>query len=169
VIIREEHPEDREASIEVERAAFGRADEATIVELVRDLQGSVALVLEVDGEIGGHVQMSAAHVGETEVLALGPIGVVPARQRRGGGSALVAAALEHARTRAAPAVIVLGDPAYYGRRGFEPASRYGLRNPFAGIHGDGFEIDEADLQIAVLDRDLTSALRGDVRWAPAFY
>ena len=86
VIIRLERSEDRPASIEVERAAFGTAEEATIAEQVRDEPGSFALVAVIDDEVVGHVQMSAAWIGDAEVLALGPIGVSPAYQRRGIGT-----------------------------------------------------------------------------------
>jgi putative acetyltransferase len=168
VIVRLEEPRDRDGSLEVERAAFGRAEEAQIAEVVRDEPGSFAFVAEIDGEIVGHVQLSAASVGGGEVLALGPIGVMPARQRRGIGTALIVVALEEAQARGASSVILLGSPAYYGARGFEPASRFGLRNPFAGVEPDAFEIDEEDFQIAVLDPERVAVLRGEVRWHSAF-
>lgn len=168
MIVRPETPADRAASIEVERAAFGDALEAEIVEAVRDEPGSLALVAEADGEIVGHVQLSPAHVGADVVLALGPIGVLPPFQGQGIGTALVGAALEAARDAGAAAVILLGSPTYYGARGFEPASRYGLSNPFAGFTEDGFEIAEEDFQIAALDPERVAGLTGDVRWHPAF-
>ncbi len=168
MIVRLETPADREASIAIERAAFGRTLEADIAGTVRDEPGSFALIAEADGEIVGHVQLSTAWVGEDEVLALGPIGVAPTHQRRGIGTALVAAALDEARGRGAAAVILLGDPSYYGARGFEPAARYGLANPFAGTEEEGFVIAEEDCQIAVFDEARVAALAGAVRWHPAF-
>jgi putative acetyltransferase len=168
VIVRLESPADRLASIEVERAAFERPLESTIVEAVRDDPGSFALVVEIDGDIVGHVQMSMAQVGETDVLALGPIGVLPDRQRRGIGSALVRAALEEAADRGEPAVILLGDPSFYAPLGFVPGSRYGLRNPFAGLQERDFVVAEEDFQIAVLGEARTARLGGEVRWHPAF-
>jgi putative acetyltransferase len=167
VNIRPERAEDRPESIEVERAAFGRPLEADIAVAVRDERGSLALVAEEDGEVVGHVQLSTAWVGDDEVLALGPIGVAHAWQRRGIGTALVAGALEAARGTEVCAVILLGDPDYYGSRGFEPAARYGLRNPF-GVMEDDFEFPEEDFQIAVLDIARVTSLAGDVRWHPAF-
>jgi putative acetyltransferase len=168
VIVREEVEDDRAASIDVERAAFGSEEEVAIVEAVRDEPESFALVAELDGRVVGHVQLSKAWVGADEVLALGPIGVEPAHQRMGIGSALVAAALEEARRREGLAVILLGSPAYYGRRGFVPAARHGLRNPFTGVRDDGFEIREEDFQIAVIDRGRAAQLTGEVRWHAAF-
>jgi putative acetyltransferase len=168
VIVRPEEPGDRDAAIEVERAAFGRPLEADIAVAVREEPGSFAFVAEDAGEIVGHVQMSTAWVGEHEVLALGPIGVMPAWQRRGIGTALIDAALTEARGREAVAVILLGDPAYYGSRGFGPASAYGLSSPYAGVTEDDFEIDEADFQVAMLDDARVAAMSGEVRWHAAF-
>ena len=99
---------------------------------------------------------------------MGPIGVMPAHQGHGIGTALVAAALASAREREAAAVILLGAPSYYGARGFEPAATYGLTNPFAGVTESGFVIAEEDFQLAVLDRDRVATLTGLVRWHPAF-
>jgi predicted N-acetyltransferase YhbS len=168
VIVRLDEPRDRASALLVERAAFGGSVEAAIVEAVRDEPGSFALVAEDDGVIVGHVQLSRAWVDEEPVLALGPIGVLPERQGRRIGSSLVGAAVEEAAARGAPAVILLGAPGYYGRLGFEPASRHGLANPFAGETDEGFTIEEGDFQIAVLDEDRARRLAGNVRWHPAF-
>ena len=166
--VRLEETGDRAASLEVERLAFGHPEEAAIVEAVRDLPGSFALVaLSDDGVVVGQVQMSRAWIGETEVLALGPIGVRPERQREGIGSSLVRAALDRAKHRGETAVILLGSPAYYGRFGFASGASLGLRNPHAGVRADGFEILEEDFQVAIIDESMGS-LRGDVRWHPAF-
>lgn len=166
--IRLESAADREAALEVERAAFGTPEEPRIVEAVRDEPGSFALVAEDDDEIVGHVQLSAAWVGHDEVRALGPIGVMPARQRRGIGTALIARAIDEVRTRGIPAVILLGDPAFYGPRGFIPAGDFGLANPFTGTMEDGFVIAEEDFQVAVIDAERCAGLAGVVRWHPAF-
>jgi predicted N-acetyltransferase YhbS len=115
----------------------------------------------------GHAQFSRAWVGESPVALLGPIGVHPESQRRGIGSALVRAGLGEAGRRGEPAVILLGDPAYYGRFGFVAASTFGLRNPaVGGIRPNGFEILEEHFQIAPFD-DRARSLAGTVRWHEA--
>ena len=165
--IRLEEADDRDRSLEVERVAFGSEEEVAIVVAVRKEEGSFALVAEEDGEIVGHVQLSRAWAGEIPLLALGPIGVLPTHQRKGIGRALIEAAAEDGRRRGEIALILLGDPNLYPRFGFEPAARYGLRNPFAGVEAGGFVIAEADFQIRPLAEGLGS-LPGQVRWHPAF-
>ncbi len=68
------------------------------------------------GAIVGHVLLSPCPVEDAagervgEVLALGPIGVLPAVQFRGVGSALVHAAVSLAVARGVPAIVLLGQP-----------------------------------------------------------
>jgi len=164
-LVRPEEPRDRDDSLQVERLAFGSDEEPGIVEAVRDEEESFALVAEEDGAVVGHVQFSRAWIGETALLALGPVGVVPDRQGRGIGSELILAGVEEARSRGEAAVILLGDPAFYPRFGFEPGSAFGLANPFAGVRPDGFEIAEEDFMVARLGE---ARLAGEVRWHPAF-
>ncbi len=132
VTVRLELPADRDAAVEVERLAFGSGEEPAIVEAVRDLEGSFALVAEEDGALVGHVQFSRAWVGEDPVVALGPIAVLPERQGRGIGSALTEAGCQEARARGEKMVILIGDPAFYPRFGFEPAMGRGAPQPVRG-------------------------------------
>ncbi len=166
-MIRQEGPGDLELVLEVVSLAFGSEEEARIVEAVRDAPDSFALVAEEPGRIVGHVQMSRAWVGESPVLALGPIAVHPDMQGRGIGSSLIIEALAEARLRDEVAVILLGSPAFYPRFGFEPGHSYGLKNPYAGTTQTGLVIEEEDFMLAPLDERARS-LAGDVRWHPAF-
>jgi putative acetyltransferase len=167
VAIRLERPEDRAAALEVERSAFGSDQEPTIVEAVRDEEGSFALVAEEDGVIVGHVQLSRVWIGADPVLGLGPIGVLPDRQRRGIGSALMRAGLEEGRARGEVAVILLGEPAFYSRFGFEPGITFGLPNPHTGAAlPDGTVVVEENLMLAPL-ADRARPLSGEIRWHPA--
>jgi putative acetyltransferase len=165
VVIRAEEPGDRDAALEVERVAFGSDEESRIVESVRVEEGSFALIAEEGRRVVGHIQFSRGWIGETPVLALGPVGVLPERQGRGIGSTLIRRGLDEARSRGEVAVMILGDPSFYPRFGFGPGSALGLSNPFTGVLPDGFVIKEEDFMVAVLD---SVPLEGEVRWHPAF-
>jgi predicted N-acetyltransferase YhbS len=167
MIVRLARDPDRRSATDVEREAFGEPDEAAIAATVWDEPGSFGLVAEEAGGVIGHVQFSAARIGDADVLALGPIGVLPDHQGRGVGRALIEAGLREARSRGAVAVILLGAPSYYGRLGFRPGRDFGLRNPYTGAQEDGFVVAEGDFQVFLLAEPGTP-LHGDVRWHPAF-
>lgn len=87
VAIRLERAKDRDAAVEVERRTFASDEEHGIVEALRDEDGSFTLVAEEDGAVVGHVRCSRARAGDDDVVAFGPIGVLPERQGMGIGSA----------------------------------------------------------------------------------
>jgi putative acetyltransferase len=119
--VREERPADREAVRRVEEAAFGRADEADIVDALRsDPAWAVSLVAVVDGDIVGHLLLARGD----RAMTLGPLAVLPSHQRSGVGSALMHAGLE----RVDEPIVLLGHPDYYTRFGFRPAGPLGVTN-----------------------------------------
>jgi len=109
------------------RAAFtgmpyADGDEAEVVErLRRENAISVSLVAESEGVVIGQVVISPAHASDGAIgwHALGPLAVLPAFQRRGVGSRLVRAGLHSIALSGANGCILLGNPAYYSRFGFE--------------------------------------------------
>lgn len=131
--IRQERPEDADAIREILVAAFGREAEARLVDRLR-ASGKIAcaLVAEEKDRVLGHVVFSTIAAGENQApaVALAPLAVMPAFQRLGIGSALASAGLERLRQEKGQRVLVLGDPGYYTRFGFVPASRFGLKCPF---------------------------------------
>ncbi len=138
VSIRLETPGDEPGARQVHEAAFPGPEEADIVDRIRREApaGWRSLVaVDADGLIVGHVLLSPCSVEDEnaervgEVLALGPIAVLPACQRRGVGSALMASAMSLALARAVPAIVLLGDASYYPRFGFESARGVGLMPP----------------------------------------
>jgi putative acetyltransferase len=111
---------------------FSRQTEAAIVRALRhDGALRLSLVATIDGAVVGHLACSAVRIqGQDQGwCGLGPIGVLPGRQRAGIGSALVRNALRRLAGRGVPGCVVLGDPAWYGRFGF--AARPGLVLPGA--------------------------------------
>jgi putative acetyltransferase len=85
---------------------------------------AVSLVAEADGVVIGHVAVSPVSIsdGTSGWFGLGPISVLPQHQRRGIGSQLVREALRLLRRRGAAGCVVLGDPEYYSRFGFQADS-----------------------------------------------
>ncbi len=74
------------------------------------------------------------------VQVLSPIGVMPACQNRGIGTALIHRGVELLADRGVPLVFLEGDPAYYSRFGFEPAAKHGFRKPSLRIPDAGFQV-----------------------------
>jgi putative acetyltransferase len=137
--IRPEREQDTTAVRRVLEAAFPTAAEADLVErLRRGSKSVIALAAEDEGEVVGHIVFSplvleplAGAIG----LGLGPIAVLPDHEKHGVGRRLVQNGLAACHAWGAGFVTVLGDPEYYGRFGFEPASEHGLLNEFgAGPH-----------------------------------
>jgi putative acetyltransferase len=114
-------------------AAFGSPAEADLVEaLRRDGLAVVGTVAEVDGRVVAHALLGRITVGGAPALALAPVGVLPEHQRKGLGTAVVRAAIAEATLLGERLIVVLGDPAYYGRFGFQPAAAAGVTAPWSG-------------------------------------
>jgi putative acetyltransferase len=74
------------------------------------------------------------------VLVLSPLSVLPVRQGRGIGSALVRYALRELDERPEPLVFLEGSPAYYARFGFVPGAELGFRRPSRRIPRAAFQV-----------------------------
>lgn len=133
--IRSERPTDVAAISHIITAAFKAAPhssgtEARIVEGLRTGQAlTVSLVAADQDEIAGHVAFSPVTIvgARGDWYGLGPVSVRPEQQNRGLGQLLIRAGLEQLRSLRAAGCVVLGDPRYYQRFGFEsdPALTYG--------------------------------------------
>lgn len=82
---------------------------------------AISLVADAGGNVVGHVAASPVSIsdGASGWFGLGPISVLPERQRRGVGSHLMLEALRILHVRGAAGCVVLGEPEYYGRFGFQ--------------------------------------------------
>lgn len=104
-------------------AAFPDEDLVPLVaELLQETDSVISLVATSDLKVVGNVIFTRCGVEGTSLKAalLAPLAVAPARQRSGIGSALVRAGVEELGAAGTDIVLVLGDPAYYGRLGFVP-------------------------------------------------
>ena len=77
-----------------------------------------------------------AEIGSLPVLS--PVGVLPAWQRRGAGSAMIRRGLEILIERAIPVVFVEEPPQYYSHFGFEPGGEQSFRKPSLRIPDAAF-------------------------------
>ncbi len=133
--IRQETPADIPAIREVEEAAFGRTAEAGLVDLCRQRgKVSLSLVAMRDKRLAGHVLFTPVSLDPPCPgwfgLGLGPVAVLPEFQHMGIGSSLIEAGLEMCQQQGIDFVVLLGDPRYYSRFGFIPASEFGLGNEY---------------------------------------
>lgn len=107
-------------------AAFPEEDLIPLVrDLLQDQTACMALVAILDGQLVGNVIFTRCAVAGSaaRVALLGPLAVQPAWQRQGVGGALVRDGLRQLGEEGVGRVLVLGDPAYYGRFGFRQETR----------------------------------------------
>lgn len=165
--VRPETSEDHEAIRDVNMRAFGRPVEALIVERVRSTSAflpELSLVAEQDGRIVGHVLFSEAVIeGVAErwtVLALGPVAVIPERQRQGVGSLMIETGLKWSAELGYRAVLLIGHPGYYPRFGFVPAKAHEIEPRFS-VPDDVF-------MVRLLRLDGLEGVQGAFAFPPAF-
>jgi putative acetyltransferase len=162
-LLRKELPEDRQAIRKVNEAAFGRSDEADLVDRLRqDGAALLSLVAELDGEIVGHILFSRMMLetpqGPVAAVSLAPMAVLPDHQRQQVGSELIRQGLSELRDRGERMVLVLGHKHYYLRFGFNPEKTRHLAHPFPPDAFMALELSEN----ALID------IRGTVRYPAAF-
>jgi putative acetyltransferase len=162
-IIRLEQDNERSAIYAVNSAAFGRAEEADLVDKLH-AEGAVlaSIVAELEGRVAGHALFSRMFVetaeGRVSAVALAPVAVLPEYQRRGIGGKLIRYGLELLRRRGERIVIVLGWPEYYPRFGFSVEKAALLDSPFPRDAYMALELSPGAL----------NGVRGKVRYAAAF-
>jgi putative acetyltransferase len=162
--IRRERREDIPGIRNVHDLAFGRSEEGTVVDRVREaFDGLVSLVAVVEGRVVGHVLFSPVRIETGEGrdvfgMGLAPLAVLPEYQRQGIGTELMDAGLAAMRQTSCPFVVVLGHPAYYPRFGFEPASRRGIRCKW--------DVPDEAFMVLVMDEEAMRGVAGLAHYRP---
>ncbi|HET8728096.1 MAG TPA: N-acetyltransferase [Alphaproteobacteria bacterium] len=126
MIIREENESDIDAVRDIIDSAFRSKPYSSGTEpLIMDaLRGSgaatVSLVADENGVILGQIVFSPITIDGTERgwHVLGPIAVMPERQRQGVGKALMRHGIERLRDIGSSGCVLVGDPGYYRQFGF---------------------------------------------------
>jgi putative acetyltransferase len=175
ILVRAETEADVSAVRRLNELAFGRTEEASLVDALRAAaHPHVSLVAVEDGEVVGHIFFSpvsiepddsvstqaAAAAGGAAAMGLAPMAVLPQRQNRGIGSQLIREGLRACRSLGCEVVVVLGHPEYYPRFGFVPASRVGLRSEY--------DVPDEVFMATELAAGALEGMRGLVKYHPAF-
>lgn len=138
-------PNQFDASIAVIKQAFAGAahTDGHEGELVAKLRKSPTydpdydvIATTDDGTVIGSALLSEAKITNDAqtwpVFVLAPLAVLPAYQHQSVGSNLVKYLEMQAGEDERLAISILGDPAFYGRFDYKPASQYGITGPFKG-------------------------------------
>ncbi|MBR4762309.1 MAG: N-acetyltransferase [Clostridia bacterium] len=139
-LIRRETPSDYRAVENLIRESFWNVyrpgcSEHYVIHVLRDDPAFVAeldFVMEKDGKlIGQNMFMKTVINGDggkdVPVLTMGPICITPELKRKGYGKILLDYSLERAAELGFGAVLFEGNIAFYGKCGFDYASKFGIR------------------------------------------
>jgi len=164
LVLRPEMPDDLPGIRFVEESAFSHHTEAELMDLARARGKTILSMVAVqDGCVRGHVLFTPITFDPPcpgcRCLGLGPIAVQSEHQRKGIGSRLMRAGLDHVRRLDYMLVVLLGDPAYYSRFGFMPAGAFGLSSDY----GDSDEFQVLELRPGVL-----TGMAGKIKYIPEF-
>jgi len=161
--VRPESSDDYPGIRRVNELAFGRSNEADLVETLRHAADPmISIVALLDDEVVGHIFFSPVSVesdsGVFTALGLAPMAVLPEYQRRGIGSELVREGLKACERLGYYLVFVVGHPDYYPRFGFKPARHLGFDCEYA--------VPDEVFMVAELKPGAASAQNGMVRYMP---
>lgn len=165
LIIRPETPEDYLTIHHIHLEAFGRDEEAELVDNLRN-DGAlvVSYVAEIDEQVVGHVAYSLMDIDHPDdpatILGLGPMAVSPEFQKQGIGRQLLIQSLEACTRARYSAVIVLGHPEFYAKGDFIPASEFGINSQF--------DVPDEVFMARELIPGTLNEINGTARYHPAF-
>ncbi|MEG0693505.1 MAG: N-acetyltransferase [Oscillospiraceae bacterium] len=149
IIVRQETKSEIESVYHVVKSAFETAefsdhDEQNLVNRLRNSKAFIpelSLVAEVNNQIVGYILFTEITVGDTTLLALAPVAVLPEMQGKGVGTKLINEGHKFAQEMGYIGCVVLGHSEYYPRYGYNKARSYGIVAPFE-ISDDHFMVIE---------------------------
>lgn len=155
--IRQETKNDYKEVYSLVKTAFETAEHSDGNEhdLVVNLRKSnnfipeLSLVAMKDNKIVGYILFTKIKIGESDEIALAPLGILPEYQRKGIGGALIKEGHRIAKKLGYHYSIVLGSEKYYPKFGYIPAINYGIMPPFQ-VENENFmaiKLNETDKEI----------------------
>ena len=142
---------------------FEYHDEAELVKSIRkepSYSSYFEVIAEKEGKIIGHGLLSECYIGKTVCQALAPLSVSPSHQKKGIGQEIIRALEDRSEKHDFPGIIILGDPDYYGRFGYQKAVDYQIKAPF--------EVPESHFLVKELKENGLANTKGTVRYLEAF-
>ena len=143
ITIRPTTPQDHDAILKVELAAFNQDPEikTLVTDLLKDptAEPIVSLLAYDDDKAIGHILFTKARIKPGLGICslkpggyiLAPLAVIPEYQKQGFGGKLIKEGLRILKDIGAELCFVLGDPDYYPRHGFIPDARsFGFPAPY---------------------------------------
>lgn len=140
IIIRQEKEDDFKQIYDLVKVAFQTAEVSNGKEqdFVNQLRSSdnyipdLALVAEERNMLIGHIMLTKSYINnsgyKTETLLLAPISVTLEYRNKGVGSKLINKSFEMAKLLGYKSVVLVGDPAYYSKFGFQKSVDFGIRH-----------------------------------------
>ncbi|MBY3210864.1 N-acetyltransferase [Rhizobium leguminosarum] len=117
---------------------------------------SLSFICTDNGETIASVRMTPVLAGTVKGHLLGPLAVRPSHKNKGIGRELVRIAVEAARRKGSEAVILVGDPPYYGPLGFEKVAYNALSFPGP--------VDPGRVLVVPIAEGVHARLRGPIAW-----
>lgn len=146
------------------RRSFETSAEAELVQQLRE-DGLLTLgvvATDEEGQVLGYAAFSPVTLNgeDRQWVGLAPLVVDESVRGQGLGKQLIYEGLDTLNEFGYAAVVVMGDPAYYGRLGFEPAARHQLRCRWPGT--------EAAFQVYKLSDGAFDQIEGQIEFAAPF-
>ena len=153
--VRNEEARDIEQVRDVLRAAFPTEAESKLVDALRANGKAIISLVAVNGdEVLGHILFSPVSTtpsSEARGIGLAPVAVRPDAQSQGIGSQLIREGLLLCKELGYDYCVVLGNPKYYQRFGFEKASAFGVANEYG--------MDEEFMLVRFSDRKVVGVVK----------
>lgn len=114
-------------------APHSDGNEQLLVNKLRNSESFIpelSLIAKANTQIVGYILLSKIQIGKHTELALAPLSVLPEFQNQGIGKALIHKAHDIAKTLGFNCIVLLGDPKYYGKFGYQKARDFNIIAPF---------------------------------------